>query len=59
MAIVLREENGNLKSYLEEKRNEMYENANPQGTLLGMGLGVAKGMAYLAELKVGQLCTVC
>jgi hypothetical protein len=60
MAVLVKEENGHLRSYLTERRNQLYEDANPQETLLGMAMGVAKGMAYLAELKVQvrQLCTV-
>ena len=52
MAVLMKEENGNLKSYLEERRVQLYENAKPQETFLGMALDVAKAMAYLTELKV-------
>ena len=52
MAVLLKEDSGNLRTYLKEARNQLYENAKPQESLYAIGLGVAKGMAYLAELKV-------
>ena len=52
MAILLKEDNGNLRKYLKEAKNQLYENAKPQETILGMALDVAKGMSYLSELKV-------
>lgn len=53
MAVLMLEENGNLKSYLEDRRNI------PQGIFAGMALGVAKAMAYLSELKVITLEKQC
>ena len=52
MAVLLKEDNGNLRKYLKEDRSQLYENAKPQETIHGMALDVAKGMSYLAELKV-------
>ena len=52
MAVLLKEDSGNLRTYLKEARNQLYENAKPQESLYAIGLGVARGMAYLAELKV-------
>ena len=52
MAVLVKEDGGNLRTYLKEARNQLYENAKPQEILHAMGLGVAKGTAYLAQLKV-------
>ena len=52
MAILLKEDNGDLRNYLKGTRNQLYRNAKPSQTMRGMALDVAKGMAYLAELKV-------
>ena len=53
MAILLKESKYDLRKYLREGRNQLYENARPQEALLRMATDVAKGMAYLTELKVG------
>lgn len=58
MAILKLEESGNLKTYLQERKDGLSANEEPQRSRAKMTMDVAKGMTYLAQLKVRNVISL-